>query len=262
MLHRQRLWNPLFLDPNTPPNPGFIPSISDEELQAKVRKIIAKNDNDPTEAVGLLLKDNAEIREKNRQANAKLSELGTPKKGVVVLEGDEAKAYEALKTKGVDISKVQTIIEEHGTLKQFKSEIETNTINQKAAQALGWNKDVLVDQINLRKLHVEMKDETIKEGDKTTVRSMPYVRPADNDKAPLEALGSYAEKNFPKPYLQLLKETKGEEQEVGEETGVEFLHQSPSEQGSGGSNKKKDPAKSYIDANYSNKLPFEAAETK
>jgi hypothetical protein len=261
MYHRVLLRPNFFLHPEagtgtgTGTQTGFIPTLTDAELQQKIHTIINKSNGDQSQAIGILLTDNAELREKNRQANARIQEVGKPKEGTVVLEGDEAKAVLDLRKKNVDFKTLPTVAAEYAELKEFKATQDRSQLNERAAKALGWDTTILADQLKLRNLHVEMRDETIKNGDKMEVKSMPYVRPLDNEKAPLEALGSYAEKNFPKPYFELLKATKGEESSGDDGTGTEFIAQSTSEQGSGAGNKK-DATKSYLDANYTAPLPF------
>jgi hypothetical protein len=195
-----RLWVSRFLDKDATGGGGNAPSLSDEDLQKKIEAIINRQGGgDPMAAIGILLKDNADVRAKNR----KLAEELTQAKPFIV-NAEDSKILTEFKKLGKTLEELQRESTELTTLRETQQRSTFKELVSTAAKAHGWNSEVLEDQITLRGMHVEMKDVHVKNGDKTEVRRVPYVRPKSDASAPLQSAEEWVA-TLPKPYLDALK---------------------------------------------------------
>lgn len=171
-----------------------------------------------TQFIATLRRENAKLRDRNRDLKAKNEELekqvkgGALPEGAVILKPDEAKQWEAFKALKLEPSKVSEALTERDTLKQDLAQRDRDALVRDAAEAVGFNPKVLADQVRLRELHLEMREvEREQDGEKKKVK-VPHVRPAKDDKAQLEPLDAYAERELAE-YLPALKADAAERQQ-------------------------------------------------
>lgn len=179
----------------TTPAPQVV--VGRKETDAFILRLIAKHgstENALTQLAG------EQLRYRKRAQNAETErdtfKVKVPAAGSVVLSGDEAKAYEAIKKLGVALDKVP---EMHTALKDLQSKDSTHTRESAITTAAGekYKPKVLkklLDGVELKfkKVNVKVKDDDGK--DTIEEQQVPYVALKDGDKETLEALDTYLER--------------------------------------------------------------------
>jgi hypothetical protein len=165
---------------------------------AKLRQKIREAKDSPYKADEALREENQRLERENEELSSKI-----PDSAAVVLSGDDAKAWPAFKALGVTAEKAKDALKERDELKAQLKERDAKDLIAQAAELVGYNAKVLTDQVALRKLHLELKDVTEKIDGKDVVKKVPHVRPQADEKAALEPLTTYAERELAE-YLPLL----------------------------------------------------------
>lgn len=191
-----------------------IQTMSAEELAKKVARLIVKNQGDPTEAIGVVMEENAKYRERHRQDTDTIARLRDkePKDGQVLVSKDdhelltEVKQFQTVFTKG----KVKDVVDEYGSLKAGKAQRDTDEANKKFAHAVGYDPEMLPDIVRFKDWHIEGKTVTVPDpNDKTgktfVEKQVPHVRPKNNPTAPLEPLTVAAERDLSKAMFEALR---------------------------------------------------------
>jgi hypothetical protein len=131
------------------------------------------------EALRVLAGENFDFREREREREQEIEDLKTKQvpDGAVVLTGDDAKAFTAIKATGVALDKVAERVKLAGDLEGKQAATERRTSQDAAAKALKWNPDVLAPLLDTRKLVIELRDVVVKEqGKADRTAKVPYVR--------------------------------------------------------------------------------------
>lgn len=198
--------------------------MSADELAKKVARLIVKNQGDPTEAIGVVMEENAKYRERHRQDTDMIARLRDkePKDGQVLVSKDdsellnEIKEFKTVFTKG----KVKEFVEEHDALKAGKTQRDTDEANKKFAAAVGYDPEMLPEIVRYKDWHIEGKTITVpdpddKTGKKFVERQVPHVRPKGNPTAPLEPLTVAAERDLSKPMFDALRKAPAKDTSSG-----------------------------------------------
>lgn len=166
---------------------GFTRRETDAPTDA-VMRLIARAGGNGEDAVTMVLRDNAELREKNRELRNNLQDVqrSVPAQGAVVLTADEAKLHAALKAAGITTETQFT--ERMTAAQQSAAENASIKAEQRARQAAplaGYDPDAFVEVARDKNLTVEIASETAKDakGADTTVK-VPYVVPVGADGKP------------------------------------------------------------------------------
>lgn len=178
-----------------------------QEITAVVDRILASQGNDARRALGQLADENLAYRRQRKALRQQVEQLTArlPKEGAVVLTGDDAKAWEAYKALGKP-EELKKKVDRSAELETKLADRDRQTVIDEAAGAVQYNKDVLGEEIRRRDLHLEMREVTETVNGQTVKKKVPHVRPAKDEKATLEPLTTYAERDM-KPYLVALKAT-------------------------------------------------------
>lgn len=166
-----------------------------EEIAAQVAQIIARNGNNPQQAITQLINDNRRTRDKLRVVKSELDAVTKklPAADAVVLTGDDKKAYDAFKALNLKPEELKTRVDLAAKLEGDKQTGERNEALKKAAEALGYpNQQLFVELVNDKKIHVEMRDGIV-EGKPV---KLPYMRPSADEKAPLILAKDYVATNL------------------------------------------------------------------
>lgn len=190
--------------------PAPTPAIPDSELAAKVARMIEKK-GDSSEAIGLVLSENQKYRDRHRddtriieQLRADLKKAALPEGSVVVGKEDAA----LLAT----VKELKVTAEEVTSLRNFKAATERKDATRLAAEAVGYNPDVLADLLGMKGMATVMKDVPVPdEKDKTKVvtKSVPHVVPVTDLNATPKPLTEYAEQHLV-TYLPALRKVAAE----------------------------------------------------
>lgn len=222
------------MTPPVPPTPPTAPDVSDivnrifssSNWRGEIEKTVRKN---------------VRLQEKLRLQQATLDKIGAkinldtgePKEGRLLTK-EEAVQYTAfieLKIKPEDLKKV---VDEHGKLKEKQAERDAEEQFQTAAEALEFeNVPALTRWLTREGLVLEFKDQRVDEEQedgsvKKVTKKMPYVRPKADDKATVEPLEDYIEREVPE-FVSVFRakpeEGDGEEEEMssGSESAEDFI---------------------------------------
>lgn len=119
-----------------------------------------------------------------------------------VLVGDEVATFLRLKKDaGGSIANLEASLTRLKELETESANRSRSDVRKKAATALGYNPAVLEDRLNVTGLQLEVRDDAQADGSKKPVA---YVRKGGDDKAPWEALGIVAERDW-KDHLPALR---------------------------------------------------------
>jgi hypothetical protein len=169
------------------------PTPTDFDPQVAIREAVARH-GDAERALGYFLRDNRKYRKDNGELKAKL-----PPEGAVVLAGDDARAWAEYTSLG-KAGDLKAALAERDRFRDEAEGLRRAEVHKQAAEIHGYRASVLGDLVERKKLHVEVKDETVK-GKPARVA---YVRD-EVDGKPLEMkLTDYAEKHWSE-YLPSLR---------------------------------------------------------
>lgn len=153
------------------------------------------------------VRKNAKLLSRNKDMQAVLDKIGAkfnletgePKEGKLLTK-DEAADWTAFQAFQKKPAELKTIVEEHGKFKVKESEQKEEEAFADAAEALEFeNVPALTRWLVREKLLLEFKDQRVEDPDtgKKVLKRMPYVRPKENEKAALEPLEDYIEREVP-----------------------------------------------------------------
>jgi hypothetical protein len=156
----------------------------------------------------VLAGENFDFRESQRDRDEEVDRLKKNQvpDGAVVLTGDDAKHFTAIKATGVALDKVAERVKLAGDLEGKQAASERRTSQDAAAKALTWNPDVLAPLLDNHKYLIELRDIVVKEAGKAdrTVK-VPYVR-KDAQGSAWERLDELVTRDESlKPFLPALK---------------------------------------------------------
>jgi hypothetical protein len=137
-----------------------------------------------------------ENRELRTQVTALRGKIPDPDKQVVLPKDrvDTFNAFEALKLKPEDVTKLQT------ENKELKDKVHVSNVRELAregAPRVGYDPDAVADLVVRKALHAELREVEVERKDKAGKAErvkvkVPYVRPAADDRAQLQPLTDYA----------------------------------------------------------------------
>lgn len=198
-----------------------------EELLDGMRQLLdsMKGSKDASAREQELLHDNFKLRRKNAELNDLNEELESlvPEEGSAIISAEDKKEldeFRALKLKPADITKQgEELVKLQGEAKQRENE----SVYADAAEALGYANVAAVSKALKREgLHIEMKtvkrDDPDNPGRKISVEE-PHVRKANDEKAPLELLSDYIDRELSDFIPAFEAEPKSDEDE-GEAEGA------------------------------------------
>jgi len=142
-----------------------------------------------------------QVRRKNVDLREQLDEFAkrVPPDSVVLL-GAEATALNALKKHG-KLTDIPALLTQLAELQGKEAQRAAEQVRADAAKATGFNRLVLEDRLERTGLQLEVREEAQQDGSK---KKVPYVRKANDDKAPWEALSIVASRDW-KDYLTALR---------------------------------------------------------
>jgi hypothetical protein len=152
-------------------------------------------------------KTNVKLLEKKRQLQAIVDKIGAkfnletgePKEGKLLTK-DEAAAYDAFTGLKLKPEELKALVEEHGKLKAKEVAAAEEQQFADAAEALEFeNVPALTRWLVREGLVLEFKDQRVEDEEtgKKVLKRMPYVRPKADEKAALEPLEDYIEREVP-----------------------------------------------------------------
>lgn len=127
------------------------------------------------------------LREFKKQVEEQESELGKlraqikPKDGTVILEGDDAKRWDAFKALNKTPEQITAALEEGEKAKGKLAELDWSASARKAAEAAGFEADAFLAFPGVKDLSFEVKRETVdgKETDRAYVKAGNETKPLD-----------------------------------------------------------------------------------
>ena len=148
------------------------------------------------------VKDNFKLRRRYTDLKNKFDELEKtmPKDGEVLFKKSDVELFEAFKKLGKKPEEITAVFTEHGTLKVKDQERVDEAKYVDAAEALGYkNVPALTRVLTREQLVLDFKDVRQKdeETQKVVTVRMPVVRPKADEKAALEPLEDYLDREMP-----------------------------------------------------------------
>lgn len=144
-------------------------------------------------ALRVLADENLDHRETARQLKTKIA-----KDGEVILSADDAKRWAAFQALGKKPEEITAAISENETLRAESAATKQKDVHRKAAEAVGYDADVLDDFATTRKLRIEMRDTDVVERGKKEKKPLPYVVTGEGTAAKAEPLTDVVERDFKK----------------------------------------------------------------
>ena len=198
------------------PEPKVTVPLDIDELAAKVSRLVSKKDGDPSEAIALVMKENANYRDRHRddartikEQSDKIKELETkaPGKDDIVLKGDEAKAYTALMA-------LKPTVQEVTDLRTFKTNADHKAKMKEVGEAAGYNPEALAEVLMMKGMMAVMVEATVpdeKDKSKLVKKNIPHVRPITDTEGKVTPilLTEYVDKNLQLFLPALRKDAKG-----------------------------------------------------
>lgn len=181
-------------------------TVSRSETNAFVMRLIGEHGT-AERALMKLGGEQLKYRKRAQEAERQAAELRkqVPADGAVVLVGDQAKAYQELKTQNIDLTKVPAMIKEGSEL---RSKVAKEERAAAVKQAAGTKyKEKVLGQLLGDKNVLEFKDVLVKkdDGSGTETVKQAYVKNGDT----LEALDTYLDREH-KDWMDVLKAEEGE----------------------------------------------------
>lgn len=179
-------------------------SESSSELLNDMRDLMQQmlQGNNVSQREQTLIRDNFKLRRRNAQMREQLESASAGKvpDGSVVVKKEDADELAKFRALKLTPEVITTSLQELTTLKTEKATRENEAVHEEAAEALGYpNTAALSKALKREGLHVEMKSQRVDDpdnpGKKITV-SMPHVRKANDDKAQLEPLADYIDREM------------------------------------------------------------------
>jgi hypothetical protein len=242
----------------TPPNQLPIatpPAMSAEEIRSFVQNILSNGN--VNQQVQTLMTDNFDLREKNRvlRGENEVLKAKVPAEGSRVLNGEEAKTYEAfvaLNLKPADITKLQ---QDHTALQGKVTAAERKGSIAQAAKVEGYDETVLGTLVGDHELSIASINEEVNGQTKAVDRAFIGIKGTDGAITKTR-LNEYIEKNHAKFIPSLTTVEGGESRETG--NGTKFPRQTASAKS--GKPAEATAAKNYIKKRYGSKQPADAGK--
>jgi hypothetical protein len=216
--------NPSGNNGNNTGDAGRSPAQRDSDVVGEMRNFIRtlQDNNTSGNKEREILDKNFKLRRKNAELADRVAQLEAqrPKDGTVVLSKEDAAEYDAFKKLNLKAADLQTIVKEHGELKLKVAERDAEELYVDVADAMGFdNLPAFMRFMEREKLHVEFKDvqERDEDSGKMVTVKVPMVRPKADDKAQLEPLAGYVEREVPE-FIDIFQMAPDEE--GGEEDSV------------------------------------------
>lgn len=200
---------------------------NDVDITSVVEGMLTKAGGDPTEAMGTLVNDNYELRNKNRDLRTENDKLkkGTPE-GSVMMSKDDVAEYESYKALGKP-KEVGDKLTELGTVKTELGDLKTNTMVRTAAEAHRYKHTVLGDLVKAKGLTLEMGESEVDvKGEK---KKVPTAFVVDEAKKTRVELNKVVDEQFG-DYIPALVLPEGQ----GQPTGTPWVSQQASGGGKAG----------------------------
>lgn len=197
--------------------------LSDEDLDA-VDSMIDRYGT-AEEAIHALRRDNYRYRERIRRLRDGQEDVDPVPEGGLVLNGEEAKRWKSYLELGDDPGEIKTALRKKEEYEKEQEKRDKQTKFAKAAKAVGYREDVLIDLAESKGLPIEMREVEV-DGEK---QEIPFVvREGEEAKR----LTEYAESDL-SAYLAALKATDDEESKEEEgKPGTRFPRTPAKGQGS------------------------------
>lgn len=179
-------------------------SESSSELLNDMRDLMQQmlQGNNVSQREQTLIRDNFKLRRRNAQMREQLESASAGKvpEGSVVVKKADADELEKFRALKLTPEVITTSMQELTKLKTESAARENEVVHEEAAEALGYpNVAALSKALKREGLHVEMKSQRVDDpdnpGKKITV-SMPHVRKANDEKASLEPLSDYIDREM------------------------------------------------------------------
>jgi len=178
-----------------------------EDLDKSVQEAIDKLFASPNwrARVTETVRDSFKSRESSRKLKDQVTDLqkqlddAKPKDGSVVLSKEDAAIWMAFGKLGKKPEELTKVLSDYATLSAEATARKEAEGFADAAEALGFkNVPALTRMLTRENLVLEFKDVRSKdENDKTIVTRTPFVKPKGDDKAELESLDEYLEREVP-----------------------------------------------------------------
>jgi hypothetical protein len=161
---------------------------------------------------------NFKLRLKNRELEQQVADASgaKPKDGQVLLSKEDATEFDAFKKLNLKAADLVTLVKEHGDQKGRLAERDAEELYVDVADAMGFeNLPAFMRFMEREKLHVEFQDVRVKDEEtgKTEVVRTPMVRLKADEKAQLEALSDYVEREVPE-FVEIFQTASDETEEV------------------------------------------------
>lgn len=190
------------------------------DMTAQVQDIMTKifGGSNWRNEVERTVKRNVKLLARNKELATENETLkgGGLKEGERKLTKEEAVIFDAFKALNLKPEEVKVIVEEHKTLKVKEQEHAEEEQYTAAAEALEYeNVPALTRWLKREDLHLEFKEEVGRDEEgKKTIKKVPVVRPKKDDKAALEPLETYLEREVP-DFIDTFKTAPADESEEG-----------------------------------------------
>lgn len=179
-------------------------SVSNQERDEFVTRLIGHHGT-AAAALTKLAGEQLKFRRRAQRAEAQVKELQgkLPTDGSVVLTGDEAKAYNEIKSKGLTLDKVPAQLND---LVELRKTVSTRTREEDLKEAAGKKYDRSVLTKLLGDTPLEFQNVNVMKEDKSGIDTIkkPYVVIKNGDKETREDLDTFVEREF-KPFMEVLK---------------------------------------------------------
>jgi hypothetical protein len=140
------------------------------------------------------------LRNRELEQQAEQAQGAKPKDGQVLLSKEDAAEFEAFKKLNLKAADLVTLVKEHGDQKTRLAERDAEELYVDVADAMGFaNLPAFMRFMEREKLHVEFKDvqERDEESGKMVTVKVAMVRAKADEKASLEPLDTYIEREVP-----------------------------------------------------------------
>jgi hypothetical protein len=232
---------PLHLSPDAPAGGTGEQPIAQPSLGQRINKLAAKliaQYGSEEGAITALARENLVLTDDLATAQTTIgqmrSKLPNPDKEVVLPKErvDVFNKFEALKISPEDVTKLQQ------RTRELEGTVHVNHVKElagKGAPAIGFDPEATVDLVTGKQLHVELREierEIEKGGKKEKVKlSVPFVRPAADEKAQLVPLDEFA-KTLPAFEQRALKAQGTQQQQTQSVDSKQYFEQENAQRGS------------------------------
>lgn len=170
-----------------------------------------------------IIRDNFKLRRRVqtlKDENVQLAKAAKVPEGSLVLTPDQKKEWEAFTALKLPAADVKKVVEERDKLKADAATQAHAQLLDEVADSLDYDADTLQGLVETKQLHVEMKEVRSRDDDnKVVVTRVAHVRPKGDEKAALEPLHDYAERELSEAVFTMLTTRKVSDEDNGEGSG-------------------------------------------